>query len=288
MKKYYWILFFINCFLSINLNAQIVSFTSADLKGYLINELCVDTDNDGFPDSDVDINNDNEIQISEADSVFNLTITHPGATPPIIYSINEVSDLNNFPQLKNLTIPGDIELYEISGLTLNNLTSINVSDHNTITSIDLSGMPILDSIRMEGNNGITYLNLQNGSSAAYFSLFYTTIDGIICVDSIATEYNIAAIHMSSGQTPTINCTTSISETNGNSKTIYPNPTTGKITLEHIKNIDRVNIFDLRGKLVFQTTNRIKEIDISGLNEGLYFMNVHTLNEKMVTVKIIKK
>tara|TARA_B110000902_G_scaffold34988_1_gene37161 strand:- start:163 stop:1026 length:864 start_codon:yes stop_codon:yes gene_type:complete len=287
MKKYYWILFFINCFLSINLNAQIVSFTNPVLKNYLINELCFDTDNDGFPDSDVDINNDNEIQISEADSVFNLTIVHPGATLPIIYSINEVSDLNNFPQLKNLTILGGIELYEISGLTLNNLTSIDVSDHNTITSIDLSGIPNLNYIRMEGNNNITYLNLQNGSYAP-ISLFYTYIDGIICVDSIATEYNIAAMHMFSGQTPTINCTTNISEEIGNSKTVYPNPTTGKITLKHIKKIDRVNIFDLRGKLVFQTNNGIKEIDISGLNEGLYFMNIHTLSGTKISVKIIKQ
>ncbi len=76
--------------------------------------------------------------------------------------------------------------------------------------------------------------------------------------------------------------------------IYPNPTSGKLTIDNgqliIKNIE---ITDITGKTILSSSNsQIKqfsnlEIDLSGLNNGIYFISIQTDNE-IFTSKIIKK
>jgi len=80
----------------------------------------------------------------------------------------------------------------------------------------------------------------------------------------------------------------------NEISIYPNPTSGKLTIENgqliIKNIE---ITDITGKTIQSSSNsQIKqfsnlEIDLSGLNNGIYFISIQTDNE-IFTSKIIKK
>jgi Flp pilus assembly pilin Flp len=78
----------------------------------------------------------------------------------------------------------------------------------------------------------------------------------------------------------------------NEISIYPNPTSGKLTIENgqliIKNIE---ITDITGKTIINYQLSIDnyqfEIDLSGLNNGIYFISIQTDNE-IFTSKIIKK
>ncbi|MBL4703886.1 MAG: hypothetical protein JKY54_05155, partial [Flavobacteriales bacterium] len=205
--------------------SQNLTFTNQNLKSHLINENCVDLNGDEFGDTTIDLNNDGEIQSSEADLVLNLVIGGPDST------ISSVLDLHQFTNLKRLTIWGGIGLTGISNLNLDSLQHIRISDHNSITDIDLSDLPNLNSIFIEGLNGLINLNLQNGSHAdAAFSLFYTYFN-IGCVDSIMEEYTLVAPHILGGGIPSINCATSIKEHPEENTIIYPNPSTGEITIE---------------------------------------------------------
>jgi len=56
--------------------------------------------------------------------------------------------------------------------------------------------------------------------------------------------------------------------------IYPNPTNGIITI-NVKNLQRIEIFDSNGKVVYQTNRIKKNIDISGQAKGIYFIKVIT-------------
>jgi Secretion system C-terminal sorting domain/FG-GAP repeat len=62
--------------------------------------------------------------------------------------------------------------------------------------------------------------------------------------------------------------------------IYPNPTTGKITVE-CEGMERVEVLDITGKLIYEIAsslsprNDVVEIDISGFSKGLYFVRVST-------------
>lgn len=53
---------------------QIINFPDPNFKKALVSSLCVDTNNDGAGDEDADLNNDGEIQVSEAEEVKSLYI----------------------------------------------------------------------------------------------------------------------------------------------------------------------------------------------------------------------
>jgi len=71
--------------------------------------------------------------------------------------------------------------------------------------------------------------------------------------------------------------------------IYPNPTTAKIYIERTNNNPmEVNLYNVIGKQVsptVKTENQTTEIDVSSLNEGIYFVKLRT-NEGMLTKKIV--
>lgn len=62
--------------------AQIVTIPDVIFKNALININWVDTNSDGFPDTDVDTNNDGEIQVSE---VLYVNITNKNTFKIILW-----------------------------------------------------------------------------------------------------------------------------------------------------------------------------------------------------------
>ena len=80
--------------------------------------------------------------------------------------------------------------------------------------------------------------------------------------------------------------------------IFPNPTSGQLTLEYSRlNSDNVemNVYDLSGNLlmkkpIIRGVNQRIEIDISGFESGIYFINFTDMEllENIATLKVIKK
>ena len=75
MKKIVFILILIA--IGLSANSQIVDIPDTDLKNYLIGFNCVDSDDDGVYDTDVDTNNDGEVQVSEAEACLLYTSPSP-------------------------------------------------------------------------------------------------------------------------------------------------------------------------------------------------------------------
>ncbi|WP_300568729.1 T9SS type A sorting domain-containing protein [Flavobacterium sp.] len=72
---------------------------------------------------------------------------------------------------------------------------------------------------------------------------------------------------------------------------YPNPTNGTIKLSSsVNNVSNVAVFDMLGKEVltknFSNLNEV-EVDLSGLNNGVYFLKAATNNGGVQTMKIVK-
>ncbi len=74
--------------------------------------------------------------------------------------------------------------------------------------------------------------------------------------------------------------------------IYPNPTSGLITINNLnfKNDGTISVFDVYGKLVFNknySPSKTSEIiDITALDNGIYFLKIASKNETVIK-KIIK-
>lgn len=69
--------------------------------------------------------------------------------------------------------------------------------------------------------------------------------------------------------------------------VYPNPTTNQIHIDSNINNLSFELFDMSGKRILETQNR--DINLSKLSRGIYFLNlINRENKQYITKKIIKK
>ena len=68
--------------------------------------------------------------------------------------------------------------------------------------------------------------------------------------------------------------------------VYPNPTSGIINIQSKENIQKAELFDINGRLIFTKTSN-SQMNISKLSVGVYMLKVLTENGKSSTKKIIK-
>ncbi|RFC53544.1 extracellular catalytic domain type 1 short-chain-length polyhydroxyalkanoate depolymerase [Brumimicrobium aurantiacum] len=71
----------------------------------------------------------------------------------------------------------------------------------------------------------------------------------------------------------------------NTLKIYPNPSTGAIQIETDQKVDKIDVVNTQGKTVATFKNIQKSLEISNLNNGVYFVKIHS-EEKVVTKKVI--
>lgn len=77
--------------------------------------------------------------------------------------------------------------------------------------------------------------------------------------------------------------------NGKDCIIYPNPSSYKIIVA-IKgniNVEKLILFNIEGKEVFVSNTNVKEIDVSKLSDGLYFLEVSTSDGVLVEKVIVQ-
>jgi len=84
---------------------------------------------------------------------------------------------------------------------------------------------------------------------------------------------------------------SIKNTPASKTTVYPNPTTGQLTIDNGQwKINNVEIFDIFGKKQLSIVNcqlSINVINISHLPAGIYFVRINKENNTIETIKLIK-
>lgn len=100
------------------------------------------------------------------------------------------------------------------------------------------------------------------------------------------------ISLSSQSTPTaIACPSSLGLNDvANSKMgIYPNPTTGILTISNHNNltIDKIEIVDILGKTVATQTENTSQVDISHLSNGIYIFKIYS-GETFLQKNVIKQ
>jgi len=124
---------------------------------------------------------------------------------------------------------------------------------------------MLGSFYDDNNTDTTTLNC--GTCFNWYS-YYLIDDVCVSTDSI----------LCNGGTDTIPCTTSIRELNTNQRiNVYPNPTTGKFTVQGATG--EIEVYDLFGRKVLATKET--EIDMSTFSRGIYFIKTGEAIRKLV-------
>jgi len=125
------------------------------------------------------------------------------------------------------------------------------------------------------NNAILSVNILANSTTSV-----RTVDVLISAGTIVKELRIKQ-----------DASVSVNEINSsNNLNIYPNPTSGIITISSSQVIANIDVFDVTGKLVFSQQNCNKqtksELDLSALTNGIYFIHAVTENGGVSKSKVV--
>jgi len=153
--------------------------------------------------------------------------------------------INTNPQIKNTTLLADTLNWI---LVQDTITAVGNEVYLTIGNFSLDSLS--DTVKVGGNG-------------TYSGFTYYYIDGV-------SVYDVATIGI---------------EQNKNKEaeiSIYPNPASNKAIVD-ATDITNIKLFDMLGKEI--TSTKANEIDVSGFNDGVYFIQVQT-NQSITTQKII--
>jgi hypothetical protein len=169
MKTIYYIITF---FLAINFNclSQNITFSDPIFKSALINIVPNNARNLlGLP-TPVDLNQDGEIQISEALNISTLGLVNL----PNEVKFSNLSGLEYFTNLKGITIAGNnvsafnfpmLTLMETLDLQLNPISSVDVSTYPNLKFF-VTGFTQISSINLNALNNLTSYTASNSPIAA--------------------------------------------------------------------------------------------------------------------------
>lgn len=148
-------------------NAQIVNIPDANFKAKLLaNTSSPVAYNAANAPIDVDANNDDEIQLSEAALVYKLVINSTGIVS--LEGINSFVNLRELYALQNEITAADLNLPLLEVLFLNT---------NNLSALDLSNCPALEFLEVGGNPSMTSLNVSQCLNLDKLIAYYTGITG---------------------------------------------------------------------------------------------------------------
>ncbi len=125
---------------------------------------------------------------------------------------------------------------------------------------------------------IGYYNLGDNGDHLYFD---GTIDDVRIYNRLLTQSEIDYLNLG------------ISFLNNYSSHIfkvYPNPTNSFITTENAsyKNISKIQLLDINGRVVLETKNNKKQLDVSNIKKGIYLLQILDDEKVIYNKKIIIK
>ncbi|AWI24482.1 T9SS type A sorting domain-containing protein [Flavobacterium pallidum] len=123
--------------------AQIVDIPDPGFKNYLLTANCIDSNNDGTYDTDADLDNDGEVQATEAASAFLLTVTGAG--------ILDLQGIEAFVNIKSLSI-ANTAVTQISLSGLQHLETLwGITSNPQLASLQISNMPVMTNVHINSN-----------------------------------------------------------------------------------------------------------------------------------------
>jgi hypothetical protein len=84
-----------------------------------------------------------------------------------------------------------------------------------------------------------------------------------------------------------NCALNVISNNELENLTFINPVENYLNINSQSTIDKVEIFDLLGKLVLSTSINTNNVDVRNLNKGFYLMTVYSGDKKSVKKIIVK-
>lgn len=250
------------------LTAQEVTVPDPVFMDVLLNELVIDQDFDGFPDSPVDFNQDGIIDQQEVGMTINLHL--------VGYDIQSFEGIDQFPSILELFITNNnFSAIDMSGLLSLREVSLSSSQpidevifpntgslkiihltNNGLPSVDVSMLPNLERLWLSGNN-LSELDITQNTQLLRLMVYDNNITEI----DLSQNVNITHIHMGNNNLSAIDISQNSSLI---SISVYDNPLT---------EIDVTQNQNLKGLTISDT--EITSVDLSQNPELMQFVSENT-------------
>lgn len=269
--------------------AQIVDIPDANFKAVLLSGT-ITTDAD-FNLIELDTNNDGEVQISEALTVFGISV--PADSTAMITDVTGIEAFSNLERLwisehsvTALNVTENINLLYL-GFTDNPISMLDVSNNSRlvsltvynslITTLDLSNNPFLLDL-ICGFNPLESFNIKNGNSLALIEFNGLNNLQFICADSTEhsmLEQKIINYGYTSVVVDDVCAYLGITEPIADDHLeMYPNPASGTVTFDNLPIGDKLQIVDAIGNVVYESvvTQQKMNVDLANFRAGVYFVS----------------
>ncbi|MFK7784684.1 MAG: T9SS type A sorting domain-containing protein, partial [Crocinitomicaceae bacterium] len=115
-------------------------------------------------------------------------------------------------------------------------------------------------------NGQLILGATNSSITATDNGDYTVIVTVdFCSSLSSTPYSIAGL--------------SIDEIDHLQLSVYPNPTSGVLSIQSTEQITHIKLYNLQGQLVFEQDSQFSSVDLTPFRKGMYWLRITTSNKQ---------
>jgi len=166
----------------------------------------------------------------------------------------------------------------------------NVTDHTA----EISWTPVGDETQWKVSYAITYHGAQYGEESVMVSgspqvtleNLIPDTEYVVFVEAVCSDDN-----HSEKEGPLSFSTTedmSVEDNVFRNLKVYPNPTTGILNIKSETNLESYQLYDLQGGIVRQGRLINTQIDLSGVNNGLYFLRVQDQAGNVKNLKVVKK
>ncbi|HRO44016.1 MAG TPA: PKD domain-containing protein [Flavipsychrobacter sp.] len=133
----------------------------------------------------------------------------------------------------------------------------------------------------DANGDYSFGNIPAGSYSVYPEhMNYITVPSA-AISIASGHYNVNGINFKHTPTHIIPIATNIAKITGNLFNIYPNPSTGNVTINwssEATGIANIHVADITGRVVYSTeakANGVSTINLAHLNTGVYFIKIAT-------------
>ena len=254
-----------------NNNGDIISYTTTvfpiendyneDDNTFVLDQTLVGS----YDPNDISVLEGEQIYFSDVDKYLHYIIRfqNTGTADAINIEVTNVLDPNldwRTLQLENSSHPNRVEIKETKNV-----------------SFSFNNIHLPDSISNEPK------------SHGFIAYRIKPLETISVGDVISNEANIIFDFNPSIKTNTVTTeiVDDVSTNTPDNFSIYPNPTSGVLTVYSSASIAQINIINSLGQLVLTKTNE-NNIDLSKLNQGLYFVKITDINGKFGTSIVVKK
>ncbi|MBK5213177.1 MAG: T9SS type A sorting domain-containing protein [Flavobacteriaceae bacterium] len=196
---------------------------------------------------------------------------------------NEIAWFENIDGFGNFGPKNSITSTLINAWTVYAADLDNDGDMDVLaTSVETFGGEIVWFENLDGMGNFSGKKIINAEVQSPRSVIAADIDNDGDMDVISSSQNDDKIAWYENMT-----IVGVDENQLNILKIYPNPTKGLVFINSkAENIVGVTVFDILGKKVFQVEGNIQQMDISNLQNGMYFLRLNTDDGDFVQ-KIIK-